>query len=96
MIIHIVMLKFKKETPKDTILDIKEKIENLKQAIDVLNSIEVGLNFADEERAMDMVLTATFNSRADLEVYANNPTHLEVIQLIKEAAEFTKVVDYEK
>ena len=95
MVKHIVMIKFKPITSKDTILEIKKDIESLKDSIKEIKSMEVGLNFANEDRAMDLVLTAVFDNRDDLNIYAKDNTHQKVIQKIKEVAEYTKVVDYE-
>ena len=95
MIVHIVMIKFKTETSKDKIEEIKQDIENLKDSIDGVLSMEVGLNFANEDRAMDLVLTAKFNTKEDLNIYAKDATHQKVISKIKECAEYSKVVDYE-
>ncbi len=95
MVTHIVMIKFKENTPNEKVLEIKKDIENLKDFIKEIQSMEVGLNFANEDRAMDLVLISKFNSKDDLNSYAINSTHKEVINKIKEVAEYTKVVDYE-
>ncbi len=94
MITHIVMIKFKNSTSKDKIIEIKEDIQNLKDKIKELNYIEVGINFANEDRAMDLVLTAKFDSKEDLNIYATDESHKNVINKIKEVADYTKVVDY--
>ncbi len=94
MITHIVMIKFKEDTSKDKILEIKRDIENLTNTIKEIKSMEVGINFADEDRAMDLVLTAKFDSKEDLNIYAVDKTHQKVISKIKEVADYTKVVDY--
>jgi len=95
MVTHIVMIKFKSNTPKEKILEIKKDIEDLKKTIPEVLSMEVGLNFANEDRAMDLVLVSTFKNKNDLQIYAINNTHQKVIAKIKEVAEYTKVVDYE-
>jgi len=94
MVTHIVMIKFKNETSKEEILEVKKDIENLKNEIKELISMEVGLNFAKEDRAMDLVLTAKFNDIKGLEIYAKDATHQKVIEKIKKIAEYSKVVDY--
>jgi len=94
MITHIVMIKFKEDTPKEKILEIKKDIENLKDSIKEVKFMEVGLNFANEDRAMDLVLTSKFDNVKDLEAYAKDKIHQEVIKKIKEVASYTKVVDY--
>jgi len=94
MITHIVMIKFKDNTSKEKILEIKRDIEELPKAIKEIKFMEVGLNFANEKRAMDLVLTAKFDTKDDLNIYAKDSTHQKVIAKIKEVAEYTKVVDY--
>ncbi len=96
MIVHIVMIKFKETTSKEQIADIKERLEKLVDIIEPLKSMEVGLNFKPSERAMDLVLTATFDTKEGLEIYSPHPAHQEVVKSIRELAEYTKVVDYEK
>jgi len=94
MITHIVMIKFKDNVPKEKILEIKKDIEHLVNSIKEIKSMEVGLNFANEDRAMDLVLTSKFDTKEDLDIYAKDKTHQKVIAKIKEVAEYTKVVDY--
>jgi len=94
MITHIVMIKFKPNTSKDEILEIKKDIEELKNSIDEVKFMEVGLNFANEDRAMDLVLTSKFDTKEDLQSYAKNEIHQKVIDKIKKVAQYTKVVDY--
>ena len=96
MVTHIVMFKFKNEASKEDILKIKKALEDLVEKIEPLKSMEVGLNFKESERAMDMVLVSTFEDKEGLNIYATHPAHLEVVKVIKELAEYTKVVDYEK
>jgi len=96
MIVHVVMFKFKNSTKKEEILDIKNRLEKLVDKIEPLKTMEVGLNFKDSPRAMDMVLISTFDSKEGLETYATHPAHLEVVEIIKKLGEYTKVVDYEK
>jgi len=95
MIIHVVMFKFKEGISQESIDDAKEQIEMLVDLVPRLQNIKVGMNFANEERAMDMVLISNFETKEDLELYANHPEHKKVIEFIKEIAEYTKVVDFE-
>jgi len=96
MIVHIVMIKFKETTTKEQIADIKERLKNLVNLIEPLKNMEVGLNFKPSDRAMDLVLTATFDNKEGLEIYSPHLAHQEVVKSIKELGEYTKVVDYEK
>jgi hypothetical protein len=96
MIVHIVMIKFKENTSQEAIKDIKNRLEQLVGHIEPLNSMEVGINFKPSDRAMDLVLTATFDTKEGLEIYSPHPAHQEVVKSIKELGEYTRVVDYEK
>jgi len=94
MIVHIVMFKFKDENKALNIANIKNKLENLEKEIEVLKSIEVGVDFNQSERAMDLSLYSTFESKEDLKIYATHEAHLKVVALIKEFTLESKVVDY--
>ena len=96
MVVHIVMIKFKgSEEAMMHIRRAKELIDALVDKVPSLRSMETGINFAREDRAMDLVLTARFDDRHGLEAYATHPEHLKVIDFIKSVAEYSKVVDYE-
>ncbi len=95
MVMHLVMFRFHKETSEATKQEIKQQIEQLTDLVPGLLNMKVGLNFAQEDRAMDMVLISHFESREDLDFYATHPEHLKVVEFIKTVAEYTKVVDFE-
>jgi len=95
MIVHIVMFKFKEENKKENLLVAKSKLEALLSQVPTLNSMEVGINFADEARAFDISLYSKFNTKDDLKAYAIHPEHLKVVEFIKSVALESKVVDYE-
>ena len=79
MIVHIVMFKFKEENKKENLLVAKSKLEALLSQVPTLNSMEVGINFADEARAFDISLYSKFNTKDDLKAYAIHPEHLKVV-----------------
>lgn len=94
MVVHIVMFKFKDENKALNIVKVKDKLENLEKSIDVLKTIEVGINFNESDRAMDLSLYSTFESEEDLKIYAVHEEHLKVVAFIKEVTTESKVVDY--
>jgi hypothetical protein len=96
MIVHIVTFKFKEKNRDANLIHTKQMLENLLGAIPTLKSLDVGVNFSTEERAMDMSLVTLFETKEGLETYANHPEHLKVVAFIKEVVEYTKVVDYER
>ena len=96
MVVHIVMFQFKEENKQANIIQTKQMLENLMGAVPSLRSIDVGVNFAQEARAMDLSIITAFESREDLEAYAIHPEHLKVVDFIKSVVEYSKVVDYER
>jgi len=95
MITHIVMLKAKTTTTKKQLEDIKNRLEELPIYIKELKHMEAGINFKDSDRSLDLALISRFDTKDGLLVYATHPKHLEVVELIKELCEYTRVVDYE-
>lgn len=94
MIKHIVFLKLEDNSEQNKQL-VKDKIMSMKGKIDVLKHIEVGVNFSKEERAYDLSLISDFKTKEDLQAYAVNPLHVEIINYLKSKNTVTKVVDYE-
>lgn len=96
MIVHIVMFTFKEQNKAENIAKAKAMLEALVEKIEPLKSMEVGIDFNQTERAMDLSLYSTFDTQEGLRTYATHPAHLEVVAFIKEVTEASKVVDYEK
>ncbi len=76
-------------------LKLKKAIEDLKIHIDELKFIEVGLNFNEKPNAYDLVLTSTFESEVDLDIYRLHPEHKKLMVFLKTVTEKSVVVDYE-
>ncbi len=94
MIVHIVMFKFKKENKETNIVKVEKALNALVGKIEELKSLEVGVDFNQSERAFDLSLYSTFESKEDLKSYAIHSAHLEVVELIKSVTSESKVVDY--
>lgn len=94
MIKHIVFFKLSEQGMKQRDV-IVSKLNNLKNEIELIRALEVGVNFADEERAFDISLTVVVDSKEALEDYAMNEKHVEIIILLKSLDTDTKIVDYE-
>ena len=77
-------------------VNIKENLEALKDKIDVLVDIEVGININTADTVSDVVLVSTFNSVEDLNEYQNHPAHKAVgTTYVKPFVEERRVCDYE-
>ena len=95
MIVHIVMFRFRQENKKENIIQVKKELNALEGKIDELKSIEVGVDFNGSDRAFDLSLYSTFDSKDALACYATHSEHLKVVELIKKVTSESKVVDYE-
>lgn len=94
MVKHIVMFDFKEENKQANLEKAKAMLEELMGKIPTLRGMEVGINFSQEARAMDLSLYSEFDDQEGLEVYATHPAHLEVVAFIKSVAVVSKVSDY--
>ena len=94
MVKHIVLFDFKEENKKENLEKAKTMLEALLETVPTLKKMEVGINFSEEERAMDMSLYSEFEDEEALALYANHPEHLEVVKFIKSVATGSKVSDY--
>ena len=95
MVKHIVAFKLKgtPEERKAVASAFKAALEALPSQIDVLESMEVGLNENPSE-TWDVVLTAIVPTMADVEKYAKHPAHLAAAALLGEHKEASACVDY--
>jgi hypothetical protein len=92
MIRHVVIFKTKQNAPLN---EFKEKIENLKNEIKEIKHIEVGIDIKFDKNPSDFCVITEVESIKDLEIYANHPKHLEIIEFIKPFIKQRCVVDYE-
>ena len=97
MIKHIVMWRIADgEDKAERAKEMKENLESLMGRIKELRSIEVGINCVDNDYAADVVLSAEFESKEDLEKYQDNPEHKAVGQnYVRPYVKERRVVDYE-
>jgi flagellin-specific chaperone FliS len=96
MVKHIVMFQLAGSDAErlEVAKKFKAALEALPKAIDVLQSIEVGLNQNPAEQ-WDVVLTALVPTMADVATYANHPAHLAAAALLKGHKQNRACVDYE-
>lgn len=96
MVKHIVTFKLT-GTPQQRLEvanKFKQALEALPAQIDVLKSIEVGINQNPDEN-WDIVLTATVPTMADVKKYATHPAHVAAAALLGANKEARACVDYE-
>ena len=95
MVKHIVTFKLTgtADERRQVAEQFKEALLKLPQTIDVLESIEVGINENPAE-SWDVVLTAIVPTMADVEVYAKHPAHVVAAGLLAGHKEMRACVDY--
>lgn len=75
--------------------ELKSVLEDLKDKIDVIKEIEVGMDFNGSAAAYDVALYSVFDSREDLQTYQKHPEHVKVVDFVNEIRDERVVVDYE-
>lgn len=93
MIKHIVFFKLKDCTP-ELMAKTRDVLLSMEREIEVLRSIEVGIDLLRTERSYDIALVTTFDSLEDLESYQVHPLHQRVSQYIASVRESAVAVDY--
>lgn len=94
MLVHIVMFQFKEENKEANMATVKTMLESLPSKIESLKKMEVGIDISKSERSFDMVLISHFENNEGLDAYAPHLAHQEVVSVIKEVTNLSKVVDY--
>ena len=95
MVRHIVFFKLKEEQKKENVKKLKDALEALKDKIECIVHLEVGVNFSEKPSAFDLSLIVDLKSRQDLEYYRIHPEHQKVVELILKINQQSAVVDYE-
>jgi len=74
---------------------LKESLEDLKDRVEDIKALEVGINFNSSPAAFDVVLYSEFEDRRGLDAYQNHPEHLKIVDFVGEIRTDRAVVDYE-
>lgn len=84
------------KTKAENALIIKSELENLKQLIPEIISIEVGINHSDAPQSnYDIALYSEFDSIETLNIYQEHPEHKRVGAYIAKVKTNRAAVDYE-
>ena len=93
MVKHIVMFKLKGKKPENMEHAVST-LRSMDGEIETLRFIEVGVDFKKSERSYDIVLTTHFDHQEGLAAYTLQPSHLPVIDAMRELCSSSVVVDY--
>ncbi len=95
MVKHIVTFKFKGDDNKrrQVAEEFKAALLSLPEQIDVLRSMEVGINENPNEQ-WDLVLIAVVDKMEDVDIYAKHPAHVAAATIIAEVKDSRACVDF--
>lgn len=79
---HCVLLRFSESTSADQRENVRAAIAALPDQIPEIVNYTVGLNAGDREDNYDLAAVGDFASKADYDVYASHPAHVEVISSV--------------
>ena len=96
MIRHIVLFKFKSQASQDERSALAAQLESLKQEIGNIRSLKVAWDVGKKPNSYDLALDSTFDTMEDVEEYAVHPSHVKVLETVKQVCESTVKVDYEE
>ncbi|MDD5544310.1 MAG: Dabb family protein [Acidobacteriia bacterium] len=95
MIRHIVLFKYKSETPAPRRQDFVRMLRALPRQIPGIQAAEVGEDVMHKERSFDVALIFTFGDRAALDAYTPHPAHQQVVEESHRINERVVSVDFE-
>jgi hypothetical protein len=100
MVKHVVCWKIKEfafDKPKSENLKAMQKmLLSLKDKIEILKELEVGINSPKADPSnYDIILTTSFRTFKDLNLYQAHPEHKKVAEFIGKIREFRTCIDYE-
>lgn len=95
MIRHLVLFRFKTDTPQSDRQAFLDMLRALPSKISEIVDFEAGFDVVRSPRSFDLALVASYADLAALDRYAKHEHHLPVIERSKEICEQVASVDYE-
>jgi hypothetical protein len=94
MIKHIVMFKLA-EKNQANIGKAVTALNSLKDNIETLRFLEVGVDYFGSDRSYDIILITHFDNNDGLETYRQHKNHLPIVKIMKELCSSSVSIDYE-
>lgn len=94
MLTHIVLYKFKENTP-DVAAEVKKRFSSMKGKIEELKDISFGSDVTHSARSYDFALVCTFENAEGLQKYLDHPVHAPVRAFMHSVTAESKSVDFE-
>lgn len=94
MIKHIVCFKLKDPTIENC-REAKDVLMSMKENVDLIRDINVGIDFLHSERSYDIILEVVLGNETSLDLYQNHPYHVDVVKVYMHKVRKSSVaVDY--
>lgn len=79
MIKHVVCFKLEDNSTKSC-EKAKEILMSMKGKVDLIQDLQVGIDFLKSKRSYDIFLEVILEKVGDLELYQNDPYHVDVVK----------------
>jgi quinol monooxygenase YgiN len=94
MLKHVVLLKFKPDTPDEDIAKIEKGLASLPARIPEIKRYEFGRDILHTDRSYDFALISEFEDQEAMDRYQKHPYHFAVLNNISAACESIIAVDF--
>jgi hypothetical protein len=94
VITHIILIKLK-DSDEEAANNMRSKLLEMKDKIEVLKDLSVGVDFSHAEISYDVAMIAQFNSKEDLNAYIEHPAHVKVGKYIEDVQAKVIAADFE-
>ena len=95
MLTHIVVWKYRAETPQATRDEHLARLRSLSSVVPGIESLSVGVDTLHSPKSYDTGLVGIFRDRAVLDAYTVDPDHVKVVEFGHSITETMAKVDFE-
>ena len=95
MLAHIVVWKYRAETPQATRDEHLARLRSLSSVVPGIESLSVGVDTLHSPKSYDIGLVGIFRDRAVLDAYTVHPDHVKVVEFGGSITETMAKVDFE-
>ena len=95
MLTHIVVWKYRAETPQATRDEHLARLRSLSSVVPGIESLSVGVDTLHSPKSYDIGLVGIFRDRAVLDAYTVHPDHVKVVEFSVSITETMAKVDFE-
>jgi len=95
MLTHIVVWKYRAETPQATRDEHLARLRSLSSVVPGIESLSVGVDTLHSPKSYDIGLVGIFRDRAVLDAYTVHPDHVKVVEFGGSITETLAKVDFE-